>query len=77
MCMGCMSNADFVVTSGLLGAASLRVGARQLLPRAPRWTRKVSDGEAHEFVASLVPQPISEAAPAGGSPSRATVDAVR
>jgi hypothetical protein len=77
MCMGCMSNADFVVTSGLLGAASLRVGARQLLPRAPRWARKVSDGEAHQFVASLVPQPTSEAPLADGSPSRATVDAAR
>lgn len=77
MCMGCMSNADFVVTGGLLGAASLRVGARQLLPRAPRWARKVSDGEAHEFVASLAPQPAREASPADGSPSRATVDAVR
>ena len=54
MCMGCMSNADFVVTSGILGAASLRVGARQLLPRAPRWARRVTDSEANEFVASLV-----------------------
>jgi hypothetical protein len=50
-----MSNADFVVTSGILGAASLRVGARQLLPRAPRWARKVTEDEADAFVASLAP----------------------
>lgn len=77
MCMGCMASADFVVTGGLLGAASLRVGARQLLPRTPRWARKVSDGEARELVASLAPQPTSETPLADGSPSRMTVDAVR
>lgn len=55
MCMGCMSNADFVVTSGILGAASIRIGARQLLPRAPRWARKVTDEEAADFLASLRP----------------------
>ena len=55
MCMGCMANADFAVTSGLLGAASLRVGARRFLSTAPRWTRKVTDREASEFVASLAP----------------------
>lgn len=55
MCMGCMTSADFVVTSGVLGAASLRVGARRLLPTAPRWARKVSDREAAAFVASLAP----------------------
>jgi len=53
MCTGCMANADFVLTGGILGAASLRVGARQLLPRSPRRTRKVTDEEAASFVASL------------------------
>jgi hypothetical protein len=55
MCMGCMTNADFVLTSGVLGAASMRVGVRRFLPRAPRWARKVSDAEAAAFVASLDP----------------------
>lgn len=61
MCMGCMANADFAVTSGILGAASLRVGARRFLPNAPRWARKVTDREADEFVASLAPRPEHEA----------------
>jgi hypothetical protein len=65
MCMGCMTNADFVVTSGILGAASMRVGARRFLPRAPRWARKVSDAEAAAFVASLDP-----ATPAVRPPAR-------
>jgi len=51
--MGCMANADFVVTSGILGVASARVGFRRYLPRVPRWARKVTDDEAREFVASL------------------------
>lgn len=55
MCMGCMANADFAVTSGILGAASLRVGARRFLPKAPRWSRKVTDREAEDFLASLTP----------------------
>lgn len=55
MCLSCFSNADFALTSGLLGAASLRVGARQLLPRARQWARPVSDEEAAAFVASLRP----------------------
>lgn len=65
MCMGCMTNADFVLTSGLLGAASMRVGARRFLPRAPRWARKVTDAEAAAFVASLAP-----AAPLAPPPAR-------
>jgi hypothetical protein len=52
-----MANADFVLTSGVLGAASLRVGARQLLPRGPRWKGKVTDEETASFVASLSPAP--------------------
>jgi hypothetical protein len=55
MCMGCASNADFLVTSGILGAASLRVAARRVLPTTPRWARKVSDEEAAGFVSSLQP----------------------
>jgi hypothetical protein len=80
-----MANADFVLTSGVLGAASLRVGARQLLPRAPRWTLKVSDDEAASFVASLSPAPHeprrADAAPAnepaGSSERRTPVSASR
>lgn len=53
MCMGCMNNADFLISGGMVGAASLRVGVRRFLPVAPRWTRRVSDAEADEFVASL------------------------
>jgi hypothetical protein len=52
-----MANADFVLTSGVLGAASLRVGVRQLLPRGPRWKGKVTDEEAAAFVASHSPAP--------------------
>lgn len=58
MCMGCMANADFVVTGGILGAASVRVGARRLLPRAPRWTRKVTDDEARASLASIEPSTV-------------------
>lgn len=66
MCMGCMTNADVVLTSGILGAAGVRVGARQLLSRPPRWTRMVTDEEAREFVASLAPPPVP--APTGMAP---------
>jgi hypothetical protein len=59
MCMGCATNADFLVTSGILGAASLRVAARRVLPTTPRWARKVSDEEAAGFVSSL--QPVVDA----------------
>ena len=34
MCMGCMGNADFLVTSGIVGAASLRVGLDGACPRS-------------------------------------------
>lgn len=53
MCMGCMSNADFLVTGGMVGAAGVRVGVRRLMSTPARWTRKVTDDEAQEFVASL------------------------
>lgn len=65
MCMGCASNADFLVTSGILGGASLRVAARRFLPVTPRWARKVTDEEADAFVAELAAEPL--AAP-GSSP---------
>lgn len=55
MCMGCMANGDFLLTSGILGAASVRVGLRRYLPGLPTWPRKVSDDEALDFVASLAP----------------------
>jgi len=53
-----MANGEFVLTSGILGAASLRVGLRQLLPGVLQSNRKVTDEEATDFVASLaVPTP--------------------
>lgn len=52
MCAGCMNNADMLLTSGIIGAASIRVGARRFLPTR-RWTRPVTDGEAADFVASI------------------------
>ena len=55
VCMGCMANGEFVLTSGILGAASLRVGLRQLLPGGLQSSWKVSDDEATDFAASLVP----------------------
>lgn len=66
MCMGCASNADFIVTSGILGGASLRVAARRFLPTPPRWARRVSDREADAFVAGL------QAAPPALSPAEET-----
>jgi hypothetical protein len=68
MCMGCMTNADFVLTSGIVGAASIRVGVRRLLPGAPRWTRKVSDEEAAGFLASLDPAAAHSDEPAHLAP---------
>jgi hypothetical protein len=63
MCMGCMGNADFLLTGGIVGAASLRVAARSALPGVIRRPRKVSDGEVSEFLAGLQP-----AAPPGERP---------
>lgn len=62
-----MNNADFLLTSGIVGAASARVGLRRFLPRAPRWTRKVTDEEAQGFMASLAPR----------APARPSDDATR
>jgi hypothetical protein len=67
MCMGCASNADFLVTSGVLGAASLRVAARRVLPTTPRWARRVSDEEAAGFVSSL--QPTADVAAPATAPA--------
>jgi hypothetical protein len=55
MCMGCMANADFMLTSGIVGAASLRVAARSALPGVIRRPRKVTDAEVSEFLAGLHP----------------------
>ena len=55
MCMGCMSNVDFLVTGGALSVASVRIGLRRLLPVTPAFARKVSDQEAQAFMASLGP----------------------
>ncbi len=63
MCMGCMSNADFLLTSGILGVASVKAGALQLLPPSLRRTRPVTDEEADAFMASLMPSAPTPAAP--------------
>ncbi len=55
MCMGCMGNADFLLTGGIVGAASVRVAARSLLPTFVRAPRKVSAEEVSEFLAGLQP----------------------
>lgn len=51
MCTGCMGNADFLLTSGIVGAAGLRVTARRLL--TGRRDPIVTETEAADFVASL------------------------
>lgn len=76
MCMGCMSNADFVLTSGILGAASVRAGARQLLPGTFAWTGKVTDDEARAFMASLVPAASAEPPVAPVVPDRVVMPRV-
>jgi hypothetical protein len=43
MCMGCATNADFLLTSGILGAASLRVAARRLRPVGPSRQERPED----------------------------------
>lgn len=60
MCMGCMSNAEFVVAGGALGVGGLRIGLRALLPTTPPFLRKVSDDEAAAFVAALQPARYDE-----------------
>jgi hypothetical protein len=52
-----MANGDFVLTSGILGAASVRAGLHRYLPWLPRAPRKVTDEEARAFLASLAPTP--------------------
>jgi hypothetical protein len=69
MCMGCMSNADFLVTGGMVGAAGVRVGVRRLASTPARWARKVTDEEAQEFVASLTGAREPERAGAVDRPS--------
>lgn len=59
MCMGCMANADFVLTSGILGAASMRVGARRFLPGGFRRPGKVTADETRAFVDSLRPSSVA------------------
>ena len=63
MCMGCMSHADFLVTSGALSVSGLRIGLRALLPVTPAFARKVTEDEAAAFVASLAPSPGRAPAP--------------
>lgn len=75
MCMGCATNADFLVTSGVLGAASLRVAARRVLPTTPRWARKVTDAEAEGFVASLRVDPHAGTSDPHGGTSTAPAPA--
>ena len=54
MCAGCMGTADFLLTGGVLGAASLKVAGRRLLPGGrDRSSTKVTDAEADAFVARL------------------------
>ena len=69
MCMGCMAQADFLATGGVLGLAGLRVGARSLFGKG-RSAPKVSDAEADEFVAALQ----AHRPPALTSPTRPDVD---
>lgn len=68
MCMGCMANGDFLLTSGILGAASVRVGLRRFLPGLPTRHRKVTDDEVTAFMASLVPTAGDEQT-AGATPA--------
>lgn len=63
MCTGCMTHADFLATSGILGVASLRVGARMAFGPGRRSRDKVSDAEAREFLSSLQPPHAADASP--------------
>lgn len=54
MCAGCMGTADFLLTGGVLGAASLKVAGRRLLPGGrDRGRGKVTDAEADAFITRL------------------------
>lgn len=52
MCMQCMANGDFLLTSGILGAASVRVGLRRFLPEL-RKPATATDEDARRLVAPL------------------------
>ena len=69
MCMGCMSNAEFVVAGGALGVGGVRLGLRALLPSTPSFLRKGSDDVAAAFVATRQPARYDERS------SAASVDA--
>ena len=69
MCAGCMGTADFLLTGGVLGAASLRVAGRRLLPAwRDRGDGKVTDAEADAFLTRLRAGVAPEADPADRSP---------
>lgn len=54
MCAGCMGTADFLLTGGVLGAASLKVAGRRLVPGwRDRGRGKVTDAEADAFITRL------------------------
>ena len=72
--MGCMANGDFLLTSGILGAASVRVGLRRYLPGLPTRPRKVTDDEVSAFMASLARATGDEHA-AGATPAAPTASA--
>lgn len=73
MCVSCFGQADFLLTSGIVGAASVRVAARSVLPGWLPRRRPVSDEEAAAFVAAMRRDPADgpAAAPPGGDPSPA------
>jgi hypothetical protein len=49
-----MGTADFLLTGGVLGAASLKVAGRRLLPGGrDRGRGKVTDAEAEAFITRL------------------------
>lgn len=62
MCAGCMGTADFLLTGGMLGAASLKVAGRRLVP-GWRGRGKVTDAEAEAFVARVSTPPSPAARP--------------
>lgn len=61
-----MNNAEFVVASGAMTVAGLRLGLRSLLPDPPAFLRKVSDDEAAAFLAAYArPVDADADAPSG------------
>ena len=68
MCAGCMTSAEFVLTSGALSVGAVRLGLRSLRPRSQTL---VSDEEAAAFVARLRTRtPASPPAPVIALPDR-------